>query len=198
MSLTVNPNDLQDALRFVEKVTGRSMADSMNRAGLHSIIGSKSYPGAMQMTTKATRASIMRTPDSAIAGFVISRAKKAGKWPLTTKEIWRQVKAERRRRIASIGFAAYPGYNNAAKAMGGRGIRKAMKKGFSKSTAAKGRGTKATPLRIRAEFTNTAHNIESPHVNGQQALQKGLDNAAKDLVDYGNKVLQRNFNKVKP
>lgn len=173
------------------------MSESLNRAGLHSIIGSKAYPGAMQLTKKATRASIQRNSD-AIYGFVVNRAKANGKWPLASNEIKKQVKAEKARRIRAIGFAAFAGYNNAAKAMGGRGVKKGVHKGFARSTAAKAKGIKATPVRLRAEFNNTALNIESPHVGGQAALQLGLDNAAKDLVDYGTKKMQVGFNKVKP
>lgn len=193
--LSLDTSSLESALVFVEMATGRSMAESMNRAGLHAIIGSGTGPGAMQLTPKASRSAIAAVPDKQIAGFVIKKAKRLGQWPLSSVEIARRVKKERQRRASSSGYAAYAGWNNAAKAMGGRGIRKGVTEAFARSEAARGGGSKASPGDLTASIRNTAPAAEKI---GFAALQEGLDNAARDLIEYGTRKMQGNFNKVKP
>lgn len=192
--MELDVSNFVEALNYVEKHTGRAVEESLNRAGLHAIIGSGSGPGAMQLTPKAARDKIKAIPDRALIGFVIRRAKRNGKWPLTTKEISQQVRSERRRRLAAVGYTAYAGWNNAAKAMGGRGIRKGVNKNFPKSKAAKGYGKKASKSTLEAVIANTAPMAEKI---GLPALQKGLDNAAKDLVEYAEKKIQKALDRVK-
>ncbi len=194
MSLTVDASNLESALLFVEKAANRSVVDSMNRAGLHTIIGSKGRKGAMQLTPQANRGAIQSLPLAKLRGFVIRRAKKNGTWPLSSNEVIRQAKAEKRRRLSAIGYHAFPGYHNASLAMGGKGLRKVNKR-FGKSEARYGSGKKATVFSKLAFITNTTPAIERI---GFPALQKGLDNAAEDLVEYGNRKLQEQLNKVKP
>jgi hypothetical protein len=192
--LSVDPRNLIDALLFVERASGRAMADSMNRAQLHTIIGSGSYPGAMQLTPKATRSRINQVTDRQLAGFVIARAKRSGRWPMTNSQIHAAVRKERARRNSAVGYHAYAGWSNAAKAMGGRGVR-GVTDDFSKSAARHGRASRATVSNKESVATNTAPAIERI---GFAALQQAQDNAAKDLVDYGTRKLQEAMNKVKP
>jgi hypothetical protein len=195
MSLELNPSNLLNACEFVLRATGRSIPESLNRAGLHAIIGSKGYPGAMQLTPKATVAQINQIPDSAIRAFVIKKAKRRGKWPMTRARVDEEVRRERKRRRSSVGYHAYAGWNQAAQALGGRGLRRGLNSMFPRSQAAKGYGSKATQGNLLAIISNRAPAIERI---GVHALQTGLDNAGKDLVDYGTKKLQETFNLVKP
>lgn len=181
MSLSVNTNDIARAAIAIEAETGRSCADSLNRAAKHIVIGSKSHPGAMQLTPKASKADISRVTDKQIAGKVVPMMRKSGRWPATTAQIARAVKRERARRNSSIKYLAFAGWNNAAKAVGGKGINKGITSAFSSSQAAKGRGTKATVSRLFAEVINTAPASERI---GFAALEAAVSNAAKDLEDY--------------
>lgn len=143
MSLRLDPTRLVNALNFVEKATGRAAMVSLNRAGKHTIIGSKGHKGAMQLTPVASKAAINQVSDKKIAGYVINKAKRTGAWPLTATQIRAAVKKERKRRRSSIGYAAYAGWSNAAKAMGGRGV-KGVTKDFGRSEARRGYGKRAT------------------------------------------------------
>jgi hypothetical protein len=194
MSLSCDPDNLVSALLFVEKVANRSVVESMNRAGLHTIIGSKGRKGAMQLTPQASRSAIQSIPLRVIQGFIIRRAKKNGTWPLPQHEVKRQAMAEKRRRLSAVGYHAFPGWNNASVAMGGRGLKK-VNRHFNQSDARFGKGQKATVFSKLASISNTTPAIERI---GFPALQQGLDNAADDLVDYGTKKLQQQLNKVKP
>lgn len=195
MSLALDTRDITDALLFVEKEVGRDCADSMNRAGLHTIIGSGSYPGAMQLTKKADKANIAQVTDNQLRKFVITKAKRKGTYfQMTNRQIQLAVNRERARRNSAVGYTAYAGWNKAAQAVGGRGAGKGINKDFERSIAAKGFGKKATKANIEAVIANVAPMAE---VLGFDALQEGLDNAAKDLVDYAHKRMQKSLDKVK-
>lgn len=193
MGLSLDISSLESALEYVEQVTGRSVADSLNRAGKHVIIGSGSYPGAMQLTPKASRADIDKISDKQLTGFVVKRLKRTGKWPVTNAALKILVQKERARRRRSVGYAAYAGWSNAAKAMGGRGV-KGVTEDFSRSEAVHGSGSKATPADLEVNLVNTAPAAERIGFN---ALQSAIDNAAQDLTDYATRKLQEGFDKVK-
>lgn len=195
MSLQLDYDDFVDALQFVEQVTGRSCMESLNRAGLHVIIGTGKRPGAMQLTPKATRASINSVSDGQIRGYVVRRLKSTGQWPQTSARINQLARRERKRRNSAVGYTAYAGWNNAAKQMGGRGAGKGINSNFKRSGAASGGATRATVVNLTATILNTAAYAERI---GYPALQGGIDNAAEDLVDYGTKKIQKGFNKVNP
>lgn len=197
MSQSLDYSGLESALLFVEAATGRSMPESLNRAALHVIIGSGAGPGAMQATPKADKGKIASVSDAQLRGFVIQRAKRTGKWPLKPGEIQELVKKERRRRRRAIGYTAYAGWNNAAKAMGGRGAggKTRIQGGFERSEAAHGSGLKATPVNLLAEIINTAPAAEQI---GFEGIQTGINNAAQDLVDYGTRKIQQAMTAVQP
>lgn len=192
--LVLNSTEFIDAIAFVEQACGRSAIDSLNRASLHVIIGSGSYPGAMQLTPKADRAKIDAVSDQQIRGYVVAKAKRTGHWPMTRLAIEVATRKERRRRRSAIGYAAFAGWSKAAKALGGAGVR-GVKDGFALSEAAHGSGRKATVIFPESIGINTAPAAERI---GFEALQQGMDNAAKDLVDYGSMRLQKIYDKVKP
>lgn len=181
MSLYIDTRRIVEAARDIETHAGRACVESLNRAAKHIVIGSKAYPGAMQLTTKATKAAIAAVSDHDIAGSVIAKMRKKGKWPATTAEIREAVKKERKRRNSAIGYLAYAGWNNAAKDVGAAGINKGINSEFGRSQAAKGRGLKATPVTLFASVENTAPASERI---GFSALEVAVENAAKDLEDY--------------
>lgn len=192
MGLTLDTRRLTEALLFVESVSGRSCADSLNRAGKHAIIGSGSGKGAMQLTPKADKAKIRGLDRKLVRGFVVQRLKASHRWPLPSATVNQLVEKEIKRRLRGVGYAAYAGYSNAAKAFGARGL-KGVNENFSKSEAKNSYGKKATRSKLRAEFTNTTPAIEKI---GGPALQEGVDNAAHDLEIYGQKKWSELFRRL--
>ena len=189
MSLYIDTRRIVEVARDIVTHVGRACVESLNRAAKHIVIGSKAYPGAMQLTTKATKAAISAVTDKQIAGFVIAKMRKKGKWPAATAEIKAAVRKERKRRNSAIGYLAFAGWHNAAKDVGGKGINKGINPEFGKSQAAKGRGLKATPSVLFASVENTAPASERV---GFAALEVSVENAAKDLEDYLAKKISSN------
>lgn len=190
--LTLDTRRFTSALLFVEQATGRTIADSLNRAALHVIIGSGSGPGAMQLTPKATPDRIKQVSREVIRGFVIKKLKRTGRWPQANSTISGLVQKEIQRRLRACGYAAYAGYSNAAKAMGGRGV-KGVTGDFARSEASHGVGRKASKNFLEVMFTNTAPAIERI---GVPALQVALDNAARDLEIYAQRKFDEIFRKL--
>lgn len=192
--LTLNISSLQSAMALVEKTTKRPMADSLNRAALHVIIGSGAGPGAMQLTPTASKAAIRAIDEKLIRAFVIRklRAKNQLRGKSAT-EIAALVKIERMRRANAAGYTAFIGWTPAAKALGGTGARGKGKTKFDEaqfqgSEAKRGTATKATPESLMAMIVNTAPMAEEI---GFDALQQGVENAAQDLLDYAHAKLQK-------
>lgn len=181
---------LESALAFVTMASGRDLAVSLNKAGLTAIIGSSYGPGAMKLTPKASSAAIASVPDSKIASAVAANLRKSSK-RVSSVEFKQLVRKEKARRRRASGYTAFAGWNNAAKALGGRGVRTNAE--FPNSHAADGTGGKATSTNLAAFIVNTAPAAEKI---GKAALQQGLNNAAVDLVVYGTKKLQQTFDKV--
>ena len=196
MSQSIDCSGLADALEFVERTTGRSMAESLNRAGLHAIIGSGSRPGAMQLTPKAQSSSISAVTDAQIAAFIAARARRINgsvKAAYPNAAAFKDgIRKERARRMRARGYTAYAGWSKAAKEMGGTGAR-GVTADFAESDAAAGYGSKATATFLEAVIANTTPMGEAI---GFDALQEGVDNAAADLVDYGNRKLEEAFRAV--
>ena len=194
MSLELDTSAFEQAVRHVEAVTGRTCAESINRAGLTAIIGAKGVKGAMHLTPVAVKSKILAVTDRQLAAVIVTRAKKAGKWPMSQKEIKAAMKKERAKRVRASGYTAFAGWSNAAKAMGGKGVKGVDAKRFGKSQARHGSGTKATPARLMAEIVNTAPMAEAI---GFDALQQGLDNAAADLEAYATRKMQQTFDRAR-
>lgn len=191
--LSLDTSNFVNAVLEVERVTGRSCAESINRAGLTAIIGAKGRKGAMQLTPKASKSKIDSVTDRQLRGAVLSRAKKKGE-KLTSQEIDKRVKRERASRRRAAGYTAFAGWNNAAKAFGGKGLNGVDDKRFGKSEARHGVGSKASASNLVAEMVNTAPMAETI---GFDALQQGLDNAAEDLEEYATRKMQETFDKAK-
>jgi hypothetical protein len=196
--ITLDTSGLQSALRFVEATSKRPMADSLNRAALHAIIGSGTGAGAMQLTPKANKSSIKGVTDAMIRGLIVKRLRAKNKLKrVTSQQLDEWVAVEKARRIRAAGYTAFIGWTPAAKALGGTGARgkgktKEDPEQFNKSEAIYGRATKASPENLFAEIVNTAPMAEEI---GGNALQKAIDNAADDLIVYGQRKFEEQAKK---
>lgn len=189
--MQIDIRDLQEALRFCEEATGRPMAVSLNRAGRTVVIGAKGVKGAMQLTPKADKAKIQNLSDRILGGYVAKKLRAAGV-KITAALMAEGVRKERARRLSAVGYTAFAGWSNAAKAFGGTGVRGVT--GSQKKLARFGYGSKATPQDLVAELVNTAPAAEEI---GFDALQEAVGNAADDLVTYGvNKLQKEVFDRV--
>lgn len=158
---------------------------------MHVIIGGKGQPGAMQLTKRADKGNITSSLKEEAAA-VAKRLRNTGKLKsVSGKQFRAYVRYELQRRIKSIGYTAGPGWHNAAKAFGGKGVR--VQKGFPKSKASKGKGRKATAASLVAELENTA---PAAMAMGYEALQQAITNTAKDMIEYWTRKAQANFDKV--
>lgn len=196
MSITVDTTNLINACHYVEQTVGREMVVSLNRAGLNAIIGGKGLKGAMHLTPKAVKSKIMAVPIGVIVHAVQLRRQRKGDTAKLTKDQWKVlIDKEYRRRWRASGYTAWAGWNNAAKALGGKGIKKGVNSGFPKSEASRGYGAHATIANLVAVIANTAPAIEKI---GVPALQEALDNAAQDQIDYAQRKMAGIMKKVSP
>lgn len=177
---SIDTRDFMEAFDFVISTVPKDVPKYLNKKALMVIIGGKGVKGAIQRTPRASEAAIKAVPVREVAGTVIKRAKRKGEWPLTGAEIKLRVKREYARRASSIAYTAGPGWNNAAVALGGRGVNKQA--GFGKSEASHGLGKLATVQNPIAEIVNTAPASE---LIGTQPLNDALRDVARDMVEYG-------------
>lgn len=172
--------EFNDAIRFVMRASKKEEAVVLNKAALTALIGGKGVKGAVQLTPKADLGKITRDRDKIIRHYMSKGIKR--------QEAVRLYNLRRRAR----GYTAGPGWHNSIVKLGGRGVRR--QSGFSKSKAADASATRATPRRLIAEFENSA---PAATIIGRQALQQGLNNAARDMVKFWTKRMQKGvFNKV--
>ncbi len=190
MPTTVDTSGVMDALRYVEKNTGRPISKGLNKLALTFVIGAKGVKGAMQLTPKADKSKISQVPPREVAAFVATKLRKEGK-KVDSETFKKMVKAEYARRKRAAGYTAYAGWSNAAKAFGGRGVKGVTDS--EKKEARHGTGKKATPESLFAELVNTAPAIETI---GEEAAQQALDNAVRDQLDYAADQLQKLLNEV--
>lgn len=192
----IDTSEFNKALAFVQSVVPRDMAEVINKGGLTAIVGSRENKyagqviGAIQRTPRADKAKIKGLDRRIIAGAVLKRARAKGE-KLTRDEINRRIKAEYGRRLRATAYTAGPGWSNAAKAFGGRGVK--TQAGFGKSLAAHGSGEPASASHLVAVLTNTAPAAEKI---GSQALQAALNQTAGAMVEFGQKILQKRFDKI--
>lgn len=175
----------------------KTLPGVLNKAALTAIIGGKGVRGAIQRTPRADKGKIAAVPIQEVAGFVANRLRKkgiiiaygGGKTRTTTRhaagstitaaEFRRAVAQEYARRKRSVAYTAGPGWSNAARAFGGRGV--GVQTGFPRSEAAHGYGDKATISSLLAEIANTAPAADKI---GRQALQDALDDVGRDMQQH--------------
>jgi hypothetical protein len=143
----------------------------------------------MQLTPRAKKEAIRALDPRILIAAVIK--KNPGR-RFTRHELNAAAKKEKARRLASIAYTAGPGWHKAAKAFGGRGVR--LQGGFARSKASGGSGSKASAARLVAQIVNAA---PAAAKIGMEALQTGVNNVARDLIEYGNRKLQQRFNQTK-
>jgi hypothetical protein len=152
----------------------------------------------MQLTPKANKSAIKGVTDAMIRGLIVKHLRAKNKLKrVTSQQLDEWVAVEKARRIRAAGYTAFIGWTPAAKALGGTGARgkgktKEDPEQFNKSEAIHGRATKASPENLFAEIVNTAPMAEEI---GGNALQKAIDNAADDLIVYGQRKFEEQAKK---
>lgn len=203
MGFELDTSSFKESIRFVLDNTHKKLPDVINRAALATIIGGKGVQGAMQRTPKAAREKILAVPREVIARVVMAKVNQgqfylplrgfrgAGAGPggsgARRAEINRLIRKEYSKRLAAIGYTANVGWNNAAKAFGGRGI---GGRATGLGEAALGEGRPATPGNLVAQFSNAA---PAAYLIGQQALQDALDQVSDDMIAHTKEILQKIF-----
>ncbi len=190
---TFDDHEFARAVDFVEKNTLRTAKESINRAGLHVIIGGKGFKGAMQLTPKANKGAIKAVSPQQVAGAVAARLRTEGK-KVDAATFAELVGKEIKRRIRAIGYTAFAGWDKAARAFGGRGLKNVT--GSDKKLSRFGYGTKATNnINPVAVLVNTAPWAEKI---GLEPLQKAITNVSRDMVEYALRKMGETFKKVTP
>lgn len=182
------------AVEFVIQETGKEAPVVINRAALHVVIGGRGFQGAMQLTPKADKSKIKALSDVTIAGYITGKLRAQGQ-TVDRSTFGELVVKERKRRLRAIGYTAYAGWNNAARAFGGRGLKNVT--ASPKKTARFGYGDKAKRSNEpTAVLTNTAPEAEKI---GKRPLDVAITNVARDLNQYAlGKMVDRIFNAVTP
>jgi len=181
--------EFEKALDFVADATGKDSVDILNNAGLHTIIGGKGVKGAIQRTPRANIADIQKEADIILRMVIKENSEK--RLGLNREQIGERVKKILNQRKQARGYTAGPGWNKAAVAFGGRGVK--IQGGFDKSLARFGSGTKARPSLLVSEFVNTAPAAE---LIGQKPLQDALNDVTRDMIEYGLRKLASTMKKV--
>lgn len=190
--MTLDYRPIQRAISFAINQVGRDAADTLTRAARMTVIGGKGVKGAIQRTPRADRSKIKSLDDKIIAAAVAEKLRKKGKLKgVSGKQFKAYCRYEKQRRLRSIGYTAGPGWHEAAVSVGGRGVR--VQKGFGKSEARRGSGKKATPNHLVAEIVNTAPAAEKI---GLIALQEGLNDAARDMEEHGQRKIAKTLGMV--
>jgi hypothetical protein len=161
------------AAKLTKKADKGDVVFSIERAGVASARQRRKHEHAMKVFEK---------PPLLVYLILNSRQKKAGGRGLNNSDMSFAHAQFLKRRIASIGFTAYAGWQKALLAVGGRGFGAGRKKaGFKASSADGGRGTKATPHDLMADFSNTATWIE--HI-GREPAQEALNLSGKRMMRH--------------
>ncbi len=184
------------AVLLVISQTDKAAPVVINKAALHVVIGGKGFQGAMQLTPKADKSKIRALSREVVAGFVANQLRAEGKLKSTNTSAFDQlVTKEIKRRIRAIGYTAFAGWNNAARAFGGTGLKGVTTS--SKKLSRYGYGEKAKKaITPTATLTNTAPWSEKI---GLKPLEKAITNVARDMEEHVlNKMAQKIFDSVAP
>jgi hypothetical protein len=188
VSFSIDTRDFEKAIRKVIDASGKDAADILNKAGRTLILGGRGFGGLIKLFPRADKEKIRAIPQAVLASIV---AKKFGRGTLSRAEFGREMRKVRARRMSAVGYHAGPGWHEAARAFGGRGVR--TQSGYKRSMAARGRGARALARRLVAEVVNTA---PAAAKIGQDAMRKALSNTTRDLISYANRKLEQRFKRV--
>jgi hypothetical protein len=166
--------DFSRAVNYVFEHSHKTIPQVLNRGALTAIIGGKGVQGAMQRTKKALREAILAVPVDQVAKMVMAKHRGEKMSRLRVKQL---IRKEYARRIASIGYTALLGWDKAAVAFGGRGIKGAHGHG----TFQFGSGKPATDSDLVAEGSNTT---PAAALIGEQPMQEALNDVAEDMVEF--------------
>lgn len=218
----IDTTAVMDALRFVEKNTGRPISVSLNRAGKTFVIGAKGVQGAMQLTPKASKAAIAAVSKKKVGAYVAAQLRKKGQVVGRRKGdragIQRNAQGHYVKGSGKIAYASgaisgsdfkalvkkeisrrkraagYTAYAGWSNAAKAFGARGVKGVGGSaKKETRHGFGKKADTKHLIAELVNTAPAIETIGIGPAQQV---LNNTAKDLMDYANRKIQEVLTKV--
>lgn len=184
------------AVLLVITETDKAAPVVINKAALHVIIGGKGFLGAMQLTPKADKSKIKALSRELVSAFVANKLRAEGKLKSTSADAFQQmVSKEIKRRVRAIGYTAFAGWNNAAKAFGGTGLKNVT--ASPKKLARLGYGEKARKSwEPTATLTNTAPWAEKI---GTKALEMAITNVARDMQEHQlNKMATKIFDAVAP
>lgn len=183
----IDTRELFEAMELYEQATKKDGADIVNRAAKNAVIGGAGLKGAMQLTQRAKVNEIKKfDPKQAGKGPTTKRRKRLH-YAMAAKDGWKKgggigAEAERRhsRRMSAIGFS--------------KAVWIAIAKDFGANLRAavqvKGcKGTKATPITLKATIQTT--DLETEHIERvmSKALQDGVRNAAADMRAYAQKKM---------
>jgi hypothetical protein len=188
MNISIDTRDFEKAVKKVIDASGKDAAEILNKAGRTLILGGRGFPGLIKLFPRADKAKIRAIPHAVLAGIV---AKKFSKGTISRAQFNREMKKVRARRLQAVGYHAGPGWNEAARAFGGRGVR--TQGGYRRSLAARGRGTRAMARRLVAEVVNTAP--AAARIGGD-AMRQALSYTTRDLLSYAERKLQQRFKRV--
>lgn len=196
MSVTVDIDTRQFEAAILECIehTSRTIPDVINKACVDIIIN------AANETPKASKKAIVSDlikeyPSTYIKGsvavtrpaqliyLIINAARrKAGQKALSNSEMSAATDKFIKRRIQSIGYIAYAGWNPANKALGGKGFgrRSSKPEGITSSNADSGFGIQATVSLAFATMVNCATGAAKV---GAEAFQRVMDSKALDMVN---------------
>jgi hypothetical protein len=205
MEVQINLAEFERALDKAIFYSSRDVSEVINAACLDIIINSaKAMPTAdkekMQHQLQDTISAVSkktgkqysrRHPSRLIYNIVNARLAKKGGAGLAGQEMKVAASKIIKARLASIGYVAYAGFQNANLAFGGKGFGNKQKKAMNPSSqAAKGYGTPANRRSLWAEFTNTA---KMAYEIGGGIVQMIVDFKTIDMEEHLEAKLGRSF-----
>ncbi len=203
MAITVDASAFNKALEIVLLHTSRDVPEVLNSAARDVIIKAagltrQANASAIekQLTTGSVHASRTKSgkfykrgqkfigykPSLVVYKIINAKQKKLGQPGLNNAQMRVAARKLIAGRKSAVGFAAYAGWNNALKEVGGRGFGSNVQSGFEKSSAAKGGALPATVGNNAAIAHNNVAFIEI--IGGENALQQALDDKAVSMLEY--------------
>lgn len=197
LHVVIGGKGVKGAMQRTPKADPKKIQSTLERnvGGKGASEGVKIYKNQYGTFSRRTSRSKGAAGNSMLKYIALKRLQKAGTAKPNEGQIQAVMDAIMRQRVSAAGYTAYAGWNNAAKAFGGTGLKgkKAPQKGFRSSKAAHGYGSKASARALEAVLANTAPMAGKI---GAAALQAAVNDVARDLVEYGTRKIQQTMNKA--